>query len=498
MNTHNFLYKLASILLLSILLVAFESCKKDDIAPAKEDAVFVKYYGHVGSQQAGDVVQTADGGYIMIGSTNSYSNYIYNDILVVKTDTAGNEAWSMVYGNDFKAANNNDVRYDTYIGEIGQRIIELPDEGGYILMANRIYYWDEENTGTVIPYKTKILLYHIDVAGGVVAEVELKTSDSYDYRGYDIKQNSDGGFIIVGETSNVNKNKPQYQQYKEVDKTDIFIVRLNSDFSETWASGAVESSQGKGFVGLDRGVSVEISTDNHYIVVGKVAELDASNILENNIIVVKYNAANGGIVNQKTYGQGLNANAASSCYDSLNNTLVVLGDYKENSNTKQQLVAFKVEVAGLNIDLSGDLQYYPGTSNSINSEFGGTISASSNTGSDLIANDIALLKDEGYLILATNGETNNNLESQILMFKLDETLNVVPDTEKYFGYNSFDNIYSSTDVGSQIITVSETITGTTQSKVSAYMLTGTFDTGTNDMIGLVKVKTDGTFNPDGE
>lgn len=497
MNTHNFLYKIAVVLLLSTVLIGLESCKKDDIAPAKEDTVFVKYYGHVGSQEAGDVSQTADGGYIMIGSTNSYSQYVYSDILVVKTDTAGNEAWSMVYGNDFKAANNNDIKYDTYIDEVGERIIELPNEEGYILMANRTYFWDEEDDGTLTPFKTKILLYQIDIAGGVVAEVELKTLDGFSYWGYDIKQNSDGGFVIVGETSNVNKNKPQYNLYKDVDKRDIFIVRLNSDFTETWASGA-DGSQGKGFVGLDRGVSVEVSTDDHYIVVGRVAELDNTNTLENNIIVVKYNAANGGIVNQKTYGQNVNANAVSSCYDSINNTLVVLGDYKENSTTKQQLVVFKVEVAGLNIDLSGSLQFYPGTSNDISGEFGGTISSANNIGSDIIANDIALLKDEGYLVLATNGEANNGLESQILMFKLDQSLGVVPSSERYFGYNSFDNIFSSSDVGSQIITVSETIAGTTQSKVSSYMFTGTFDTGTNDMIGLVKVTTDGVFDPDGE
>ncbi|MCP4438243.1 MAG: hypothetical protein GY810_04800 [Aureispira sp.] len=498
MNTHKFLYKIALCLVAAGILVGFESCKKDDIAPSKEDAVFVKYYGHVGTQQAGDVSQTADGGYIMLGSTNSYGASTYRDAMVIKTDTAGNETWSMIYGKGTVAKNTIvDVRYESYADEIGTKIIELADEAGYILMVNRIYHWDQDQDGSIVPGRAKILLYHIDIAGAVVLETELKASDDKSYWGYDIKKTSDGGFVIVGETNNVNINKPQYNSYKEFDKRDIFITRLNADFTETWASGAA-SSQGKGFVGLDKGVSVEISTDGYYIVVGKVQELDGST-LEDNIIVVKYEPSQGGIVNQKTFGQGVTASAASSCYDSTTNVLMVLGDFKEGE-LKQQLMAFELDVAGFNLDLIGSVQEYPGSGNAIAAEFGaGNISAAKKTGASLVANDVALLSSEdGYLVLATNGEANNDLESQILMFRLGSDLSVATDSEKYFGYNSTDKVYSSTDVGSQIITVSEAIEGTTQSQIGAYMFTGTFETGTNQMIGLVKVKTDGSFNPDEE
>jgi hypothetical protein len=63
------------------------------------------------------VQQTADGGYILIGSTTEGEDS-YTDVYLVKTDAQGNEVWSGAYGDSFL--------------HLGWGVTQMPD-GGYIL-----------------------------------------------------------------------------------------------------------------------------------------------------------------------------------------------------------------------------------------------------------------------------------------------------------------------------------------------------------------------------
>jgi len=58
---------------------------------------FETTFGGTENDEARDVQQTADGGYIVIGSSISYGPS-YRDIWLVKTDAYGNQEWDQFFG----------------------------------------------------------------------------------------------------------------------------------------------------------------------------------------------------------------------------------------------------------------------------------------------------------------------------------------------------------------------------------------------------------------
>jgi hypothetical protein len=56
-----------------------------------------KTFGGKNEDNAESVLQTIDGGYALAGMTNSFGSFKY-DALLIKTDSSGNEEWNMTFG----------------------------------------------------------------------------------------------------------------------------------------------------------------------------------------------------------------------------------------------------------------------------------------------------------------------------------------------------------------------------------------------------------------
>jgi hypothetical protein len=130
-------------------------------------------YGTSSVETGRGVQQTADGGYILIGSTTSVPE-TYASIYLVKTDAQGNEAWSRAYSDQFL--------------HLGWGVIQMPD-GGYIFAGFSAPDHDARD----------ILAMKIDAAG------DVEWSRTWDYGGLDegfgITLAPDGNVVIVGVAS---------------------------------------------------------------------------------------------------------------------------------------------------------------------------------------------------------------------------------------------------------------------------------------------------------
>lgn len=64
------------------------------------DILFEKIYGGSSYDKASEVIQTPEGGYLILGSTSSFGNGNYG-ILLIKTDEMGLTIWEKTYGGFF-------------------------------------------------------------------------------------------------------------------------------------------------------------------------------------------------------------------------------------------------------------------------------------------------------------------------------------------------------------------------------------------------------------
>ncbi len=88
-----------SILFLFIVLIGVSSCiKKPDVPNTTNTTTQVDHYGGAKLDNAFSIIQTADEGYAMIGHTFSFGDGNHDDIFLVKTDSDAKELWSKNYG----------------------------------------------------------------------------------------------------------------------------------------------------------------------------------------------------------------------------------------------------------------------------------------------------------------------------------------------------------------------------------------------------------------
>lgn len=144
---------------------------------------FQKTYPASLDQEGQDVVATPDGGYLIAGYTNT--SVLYDcDVLVIKTDAFGNKVWSKTYGG-----NKPDFPYHM-----------LPTtDGNYLLIG----YSQSYGGGDM-----DILLIKIDPAGNALwSKTYGGTGNEF---GRDITATSDGNYIIAGSSfvsgQNLNAN----------------------------------------------------------------------------------------------------------------------------------------------------------------------------------------------------------------------------------------------------------------------------------------------------
>ncbi len=130
-----------------------------------------KTYGGAGTDYVNSIISTADGGYLMVGQTNSWGAGGY-DLYVIKTDSLGNMQWNKTYGG---------AGQDKAYGSI------RTNDGGYAITGNT----DSWGAGLVDYWLVKL-----DSSGMI--QWNMTYGGTNGDAAFSLVQTSDSGYAVVG------------------------------------------------------------------------------------------------------------------------------------------------------------------------------------------------------------------------------------------------------------------------------------------------------------
>ncbi len=298
---------------------------------ARGDSMWARTYGGAGSEDGLSVQQTKDGGYIIAGTTTSDGNG--ESVYLVKTSASGDTMWTRIFSRSYQdwagsvqqtadggyiiagttkgdPAGSDTYRYDVYLiktgttGNLewqrtfdhaaidcGHSVLQTPDSG-YVIAGRTRSYGEA-------PYDFDVHLVETD-ARGIARWARTFRWRTGDDAGYSIQLTSDGGYVIAGctdvgegvlqvlllktdargdsmwarrfgkgDTSDaLSVQRTSDLGYVLVGRTgpdsaraDVYLVRTDSSGNEMWARTF-------GGPSAERGQSVQQTKDGGYIIAG--------------------------------------------------------------------------------------------------------------------------------------------------------------------------------------------------------------------------------------
>jgi hypothetical protein len=227
------------------------------MSPLAND-IWTKSYGGLKFDAGSSVQQTTDGGYIVVGITESYGAG-KADVWLLKTDSSGNKTWDKTFGGTDRDFGN---------------FVQQTSDGGYIITGSTASYGNGEDD---------VWLIKTDADGN---ELWDKT---YGYSihdsGSEVKQTSDGGYIIVGDVNTDGGGSG-----------DIWVIKTDIDGNMVWN----KTFDGHGHpISHDYGTSIGLTSDGGYIVAGVTFTTENTN--DYDIWLIKIDA-NGNTIWDKKIG----------------------------------------------------------------------------------------------------------------------------------------------------------------------------------------------------
>jgi uncharacterized delta-60 repeat protein len=186
-----------------------------------------KAYGGSSEDKASSIQQTADGGYIVAGHTQSFGAGS-SDFWVLKLTSDGTVSWQKAYGSSSEDTASS---------------IQQTTDGGYIVAGTH-----PANYGD---------FWVLKLAADGAVSWEKRYGDALEDGACSIQQTTDGGYIVAGSTFAVGYGLDN-----------VWILKLDSAGAVTW-----QKSYNGG--GVDTASSIQQTTDGGYIVSGKTYSFGA-------------------------------------------------------------------------------------------------------------------------------------------------------------------------------------------------------------------------------
>lgn len=314
-----------AVLLHSFLVRAMSIRSRVSGESSSAQLTWAKPYGGTDQDEGWYVQQTSDGGYIAVGETWS-SGAGWNDVFVVKADAQGNVQWTKTYGGP-----DSDFGYS----------IQQTSDKGYIIVGGTMSSGAGSSDVYLIKVDTKGSTQWSRTYGGPNAEI-----------GYAVQQTTDGGYVIVGETSSFGAGNK-----------DIYLIKTDS-------KGKVQWTRTYGGPKDDSGKSVRQTSDGGYIIAGYTESFGNGDM---DGYLVKTDEK-GQVQWSRTYG-GRNLDVASSLEQTKDLGYVVVGGTILSDGGSYDVYLIKT-------DANGQIQW--------SKTYGGS-------GADW-GNSVKQTSDEGYVI----------------------------------------------------------------------------------------------------
>jgi hypothetical protein len=258
---------------------------------------FETTYGGALNDEASDVQQTSDGGYIVLGSSKSYGPSGW-DIWLIKTDAEGVMEWEQSFGGQYR--------------ESGSSIYQTAD-GGYILGGNSESFGAGSYDGWII--KTD--------ASGVMEWEQLIGGESWDIVKY-IQQTTDGGYIAIGQTESYG-----------LGGEDFWMTKLDANGTVIWSNTYGGSSD-------DIAYSGQQTSDGGYILAGKTESFGAE---DRDIWLVKTDAD--GVLEWDAIFGGVNTEIAFDVQQTSDGGYIIAGETNSIGNGNYDVLLIKTDENGL-------------------------------------------------------------------------------------------------------------------------------------------------------
>lgn len=293
-----------------------------------------KTYGGSDDERASDLIQTNDGGYAVIGKSKSEDGDVsenagYEDFWIIKLDSYGSILWQKSFG---------------YSGvDTPNSIIQTNDQG--YLITGVLDVSASNGQGSRL---SSVQARH---AGGDYWVIKLNSSGNKEWSNYyggtftdtayDTVQTNDNGYIIVGSSDSIDvdisNNKGNY---------DFWIIKISEFGDLIWE---------KSFGGdqVDEARAISQMADGNYLVVGdtRSSNLDIS---QNNgaadLWVIKI-SSDGSLLWEKTLG-GSNFDVARSISKTQQNDFLIAGSSRSsdgifiNNNGQNDALLLKINSNG--------------------------------------------------------------------------------------------------------------------------------------------------------
>jgi len=193
-----------------------------------------KTFGSSGIDTAYSVQPTADGGYIVAGTTQQ-PGHVDFDFYLIKTDAVGNLQWSKAFGDS---------------GEDYGSAVRLADDGGYILAGCRKKVPAAGDLSDAYLVKT-------DYLG---KEMWSKTFDAHQQEHFaDVKPTTDGGYIAVGAAEDNGTGN-------------VYVVKTDTTGAATWSKTLANSR-------YDFGQTINQTSDGGFVI-GATADDNRARVIK--------------------------------------------------------------------------------------------------------------------------------------------------------------------------------------------------------------------------